>query len=143
LYIKLTLKREDTMKQLKLILIIAITFLMTPCAKALTSGMIIQETITGDMTERDPLNYAIDQQMYTTGGITFTYPTGWFSVPPYVQVSLIQNATHPTNITYTVEVTANSATSTSVTVYQITSGFVSEATNNTFIVQLLAIADPS
>jgi hypothetical protein len=131
------MKNRKNMKQLKLILIIAITFLTIPCS-AIITGMMIQETTTGDMTERDILNYAIDQQLYATGGITFTYPVGWFSAPPYVQVSVGQNEVHPTTETYVAEVSVNTSTGTTVMVYKVSSGVVTEAPDSTLIIYLLA-----
>ena len=128
------------MKQLKLIFIITITFLILPCSAAMITGFVTKEIITGNMIERDPLNFAVDQQNYTTGGVTFTYPAGWFTQPPLVQIAVIQNSAHPTTETFGAEVSANSTSSTTVMVYQVSSGgTVNEAPGSAITVCLLAI----
>ena len=130
------------MKQLKLIFITAITFLMIPCYGTMAAGFVTQMTETTNTIERDPLNYAIDQKSYTTGGVTFTYPAGWFTQPPFIQVTVIQNSAHSINETYEAEVCTNSAGSTMVMVYKVNFGIVSEAPNSSITVCLLAVADP-
>jgi hypothetical protein len=133
------------MKQLKCILVTLIAVYATPCYGTLTAGFVTQETITGNMTNRAQLFFASDGQNYTSGvgGITFSYPTNWFTVPPIVQVSVLQNAAHPTNITYVANITASSATTTTVMVYEISFGAVTEAPTNSVTVCLLAIEDPT
>ncbi len=129
------------MKQLKLILITAITFLMIPCYGMVT-GVVTQTTQTFDMASRSQLNYVIDQQNYTTGGATFTYPVGWFTQPPFIQIAVIQNIPHSTNETFGAEVSTNSAGSTTIMVYQVSFGVVSEAPDSSITVCLLAVANP-
>jgi hypothetical protein len=138
------MKNRKNMKQLKLIFIAAFTFLTIPCSGAQTTGIIIQEIITTGMTERVALNYVADQQAYTNGigGITFSYPVGWFNQPPFVQISIIQNAGHPTTQAYVAEVSANSTTSTTVMVYLVNSGVVNEAATSSVTVALWAVDDP-
>jgi hypothetical protein len=109
----------------------------------MAAGFIIQEIITPNMVSRSPLNYASEGQNYTTGGVTFSYPSGWFTLPPIVNVSILQNAPHSTNTTYVAELSANTATSTTVMVYQVSFGVVNEAPNNSVTVCLLAIEDPA
>ena len=125
-------------------LIIAIITVSTiPCYGSMAAGFIIQEIITPNMVSRSPLNYASEGQNYTTGGVTFSYPSGWFTLPPIVNVSILQNAPHSTNTTYVAELSANTATSTTVMVYQVSFGVVNEAPNNSVTVSLLAIEDPA
>lgn len=133
-----------TRKQMKrnFFLTSIIIFSTTACFGAMTTGFVIREIVTGDMIERDPLNYATDQQAYTTGGITFTYPSNWFTVPPFIQISVIQNSPHSTNEAYVAEVSANSAGATTVMVYHINFGVVTDAPSNSVTVCLLAFEDP-
>jgi hypothetical protein len=123
-------------------LITIITLSITSCY-GITTGVITQETVTSNMITLADLNYAADQQLYATGGITFTYPAGWFSAPPFVQVSVGQVETHPTTETYVAEVSVNTSTGTTVMVYKVSSGVVTEAPDSTLLIYLLAIADPS
>ena len=114
------------------------------CYGATAVGYIMQETILPTRIERAPLNYMDDFQNYTSGigGVTFNYPVGWFTQAPIVQISVQQNVPHATNLAYVVEVSANSTTSTTVMVYQVSSGFVSEATTGAISICLLAIDNP-
>lgn len=131
------------MKQLKFALLVLITLSASPCYGTLAAGFITREVITGNMTTRSQQFYASDGQNYTSGvgGIIFTYPAGWFTLPPIVQTSVLQNVSHSTNETYIAEISSNTATSTTIMVYQVSFGVVNEAPSNSVTVCLLAIAD--
>src|SRR6266446_2060760 len=101
------------MKQLTLLLA-GIISISTASCYGQVSGFIIQEIISADITERVELNYVSDEQPYTTGGVTFTYPVGWFTLPPMIQVSVAPTGPHPSTETYVAEVTTNTAGSTMV-----------------------------
>ena len=130
-------------KQSLYIFIILMIFSHISCYGIMASGSISSRSITTDMISINPLNYAVDQQLYATGGITFNYPAGWFSAPPFIQISVGQNEVHPTTETYVAEVSVNTATSTTVMVYKVSSGVVTEAPDSTLLVYLLALAMPS
>jgi len=89
------------------------------------------------------LPFLTDWQDYTAGGITFLYPPDLFATTPIVQVSLKQIAAHPSTETYTAEIVSTSPTSTTIMVYNITAGIVSEATTGSITVCLLAIDNPT
>jgi hypothetical protein len=131
------------MKQLKTTLIFITMLYAIPCY-GMEAGIIIQQTTIGDRTERSPLNIASDSQIYTEGigGVTFTYPSNWFTQAPIVQISLQQNSSHPNTLAYVAEVSANSISSTTIMVYQISSGFVTEAPTNSVTVCLFAVDNP-
>jgi len=59
----------------------------------------------------------LDQQLYTAGGITFTYPSCMFTNPPTVQVLIEPNPLNQ-NSNFLVEVITNSTTETVVMVYE-------------------------
>jgi hypothetical protein len=127
------------MKQLKFIIIVTI-FSILPCY-AIRRGYVIEEVMLPTRTESNPLNFASDTQAYTTGigGITFTYPVGWFNQPPIVQLAVQQDVAHPTSETFGAEIVSNSTTSTTVMVYEVNGGVVSEAPSGVVTVILLAI----
>lgn len=131
------------MKHLKLTLITVITFSAIPCYGIMVHGFLTHNIETASAIERSQLAYASDKQSYTSAvnGITFTYPTDLFKNPPIVQVSVKQNASHATTETYVAEVSENSVNSTTVMVYQVSSGVVTEAATNAITICLFAIDD--
>jgi hypothetical protein len=119
----------------------------TICYGAMTIGFITRMTITGNRMDQDLLHYAIQGQLYTNGGLTFTYPVGLFPQAPIVTVSLQPNGVVPMDTTYVAEITTNSATSTMITVKEIATispGVVSisEAATNDATIYLQAFEDP-
>jgi len=84
-----------------------------------------------------------DTQNYTTGGLIFTYPTNIFIASPIVQISVQPNAAHPDTETYTAEIISNSMTATTIMVYKVSGGIVTEAPNGSVMVNLLALANPA
>ena len=132
------------MKQSLYIFIIPIIFSHISCYGIIASGSISNRSITPNMISIYPLNYAFDQQDYTPGGLTFTYPSGWFTAPPVIFITIQQITTHATSFTYSAEVSSNSSTQTTITVYQITQlGIVNEAPTGAVKINLLALAMPS
>lgn len=111
------------------------------CYAQMSTGAITHNMAIGSGIRYLDLNFANDSQDYTSGGITFSYPTNLFTQPPCVQVSLQPNSAHPTTETFVAEVSTNSATATMITVYNINAGVVSEAANGSVTVCLLALAD--
>lgn len=112
------------------------------CYSAMTTATIVQEIITSSSITMSNLYVINDMQSYTTGGITFTYPVGLFTLPPIALVSVQSNISHPVTEAYVAEISANSASSTTIMLYRISSGVVSEAANGAAMISLLAIADP-
>ena len=109
-------------------------------------GIIERDVIDTNTTTRYHLPYVSDQQVYTFGGTTFTYPVGFFSQPPVVTVSVQPGSSHPSNQTYTVEISANSAASTTVMVYLVDTSIgasVNETSNGSVTIYLHAIEDPT
>lgn len=105
------------------------------------TGKFSQETVSGNTISHTPLYIISDNQNYTSGGITFTYPADLFSIPPVVQISVQQNTPHATDMAYVAEISANDPTATTVMVYQISAGVVSQAATNSVTVNLFAITD--
>jgi len=109
----------------------------------MTVGYVIQETILPTRTERAPLNFVSDSQPYITGGgVIFNYPVGWFTQAPIVTVTLQQDVSHPNNIAYVTEVSNNTPTSTTVMVYQVSTGVINEAPTGVMTVCLFALDKP-
>ena len=125
------------------ILSISLTFIL-PC-HAMMVGTIETNVDIDDSTERIPVSYANDAQLYTTGGVTFNYPVGLFAVTttPSVQVGIQPVVAHPTTETFVAEISANGPLSTTIMVYNLvtTLGVVSiaEAPNGSVTVYLMAI----
>jgi hypothetical protein len=133
------------MKQFNYIFILFITSFTISCYGTQTYGFITREIINNNITERSTLGYVSDGQSYTSGieGIIFTYPTNFFTTAPIVQLSILQNIPHSTTEAYVAEVSANSINSTTVMVYHISSGVVSEAPTGVVTVCLFAVDDPN
>ncbi len=129
------------MKQIKLIFLLSITLFSQHCCATMSVGYIIQNISANSSTTHINLAYATDWQGYTTGGITFNYPTGLFTQSPLIQVSISPTSSHPTTETFTAEVSANSDLSTTVMVYSVSGGVVSEAPASSINVYLFALAD--
>ena len=114
------------------------------CQAATLTGTITQNITTSSSITRSAAYIVSDEQIYTSGigGIVFTYPTDVFTLPPVVQISVKSNTPHPTTEAYVAEISANSATETTIMVYKISSGVITEAASNDISVCLLSIADP-
>jgi len=112
------------------------------CSSQMTAS-ITQDVNTSTMSTRSILYIVSDSQNYTTGGLTFTYPTGLFTLPPIVNISVQPNAAHPATETFVAEISSHSAGSTTVMVYQIIYGIIHEAPNGSVTINLLALADPA
>lgn len=130
------------MNHLMKLLTLTIILHNASCYSAMTTATIVQEIITSSSITMSNLYVINDMQSYTTGGITFTYPVGLFTLPPIALVSVQSNISHPVTEAYVAEISANSASSTTIMLYRISSGVVSEAANGAAMISLLAIADP-
>jgi hypothetical protein len=111
------------------------------CCAQMSVGAITHYMAIGSGIRYLDLNFASDSQNYTSGGVTFNYPTDLFTQPPRVQISPQPNSPHPTTETFVAEITTNSASATTITVYNINAGVVSEAANGSVTVYLFALAD--
>lgn len=132
----------EKMNHLMKLLTLTIILHNASCYSAMTTATIVQEIITSSSITMSNLYVINDMQSYTTGGITFTYPVGLFTLPPIALVSVQSNISHPVTEAYVAEISANSASSTTIMLYRISSGVVSEAANGAAMISLLAIADP-
>ena len=116
------------------------------CYPLMVTGSVTQNIITSTSETRKELYIISNFDNYTTGGLVVTYPVGLFTLPPVVQLSVQPTAPHASDSTYVAEISANSASSTTIMVYLIstTLGIVSvaEAPNGSVAVNLLAVADP-
>ncbi|HLX52442.1 MAG TPA: hypothetical protein VKR58_00780 [Aquella sp.] len=129
-------------------ILLMLHMISTPlCYGQLAYGIITQTVIDTDTIQRSDLDYVSDEQLYTTGGVIFTYPVGLFSVAPFINVSIQPTAPHGNTETFTVEVSANDANSATVMVYHLVTNAgvvsISEAPNGSVTVYFLAIADPT
>jgi len=108
-------------------------------------GFIMQTIVTPDSVQRSNLNYVSDEQTYVTGGVTFTYPVGLFSVAPFVNISIQPTTPHGNTQTFTAEISANSASSATVKVYHLVTNAglveISEAATGSVIIHFFAIGD--
>lgn len=99
----------------------------------MTIAKITVEIETDGVVERFPASIATDSLSYTNGGLVFTYPVDTYTVTPNVTIT-IRAAAHASSLTYTAELTSSSASSATVTVYKISGGTVTEASNGDVIV---------
>jgi hypothetical protein len=97
-------------------------------------------TALGQVTSLSPCQFASDREQYINGGLTFSYPDGlWINVPRVVATVELNGAASATT-TYSVVITSNSATSTTVMVYRIANGgIVTEADSNEVKVAIYAL----
>ncbi|HSC25160.1 MAG TPA: hypothetical protein VLB80_03015 [Candidatus Babeliales bacterium] len=124
---------------MKHIAILTILLIMqTFTCSGVMSVVTVTATITTDESiERFPAYVVSDQVSYVNGGLVFTYPTDIFTVAPTIRVA-IETPAHVSTITYTAEITLNSALSATITVYKIDSGVQTEAANGEVIVHFVA-----
>ena len=66
--------------------------------------------------DRTEIPYLIDEASYVTGGVTFTYPTNWFSMTPMVNVSIKINVPFLTTDTWSAVVVSSDVTQAHVSV---------------------------
>ena len=111
------------------------------CFGTQITGYMIGTVILNTRVERLVWNKLTDSQIYNTGGVTFVYPAGYFLIPPTIQVTLMQNIPHLITETFVAEVSVNSAISTTVMVYNVIAGIVTEAVPGSVTVYLLATQD--
>ena len=129
-------------------ILLILHMISTPlCYGQLSYGFITQTVINSDSIQMSDLNYVSDEQTYVTGGVTFTYPVGLFSVAPFINVSIQPTTVHGNTQTFTVEISANSATSATIKVYHLVTNAglveISEAAAGSVTIYFLAIADPT
>ncbi len=85
-------------------------------------------------------NWVKDKKSYVNGGVTFTYPDGFFSSAPHVFVTLeLTGMSYSDGITVTPLITANSNSSTTVRVNCYSEGPL-ELSDNEAIIHLYAEA---
>jgi hypothetical protein len=125
-----------------MILIIA-NFSTFICIADMSVGVVTQNITSNNSTKHVDLAFANDSQSYTTGGITFNYPNDLFTQSPFIQVSIKPNSPHSTTETFTAEISSCTASSTTIIIYNISAGIVSEAATNSVTVYLFALADPT
>jgi hypothetical protein len=97
--------------------------------------------VTGATGATGTTSYAASA-LYTAGGLTFNYPASFFSAAPVVQLTIRQNGSHVATTTFTAEVSANSATSTTVLAYRFVTTIavvsIAEAPTNSVFINLVA-----
>lgn len=118
------------------------TMALTRTPNSMRTGYIIKESSTGaGATQLSPLNYAAQTLSYTAGGITFTYPAGFFSAPPTVLISLtLTGLSYTTATTVVAMIASNSASSTTVRVNKATLASILEAGTNDVEISIFAVA---
>jgi len=114
-----------------------------------TTGLITQTSTFGGANTYVTSKLYVDTANYVNGGLTFTYPAGYWNFfgnisAPRVTVSVqLINPPSATD-TYTVVISSNSDTSTTVIVYRVSNGgAVAEANSDEVAVVLSAIQDLS
>lgn len=130
------------MKLIYTFCILHIMIFTTTCLGQLAYGNIERNIITTNTVEAHDLMFFSDRQIYTTGGLTFLYPTGLFSISPNIQISVQPVASHPATETYVAEISVSNNTDCTIMVYQVTAGVVNEAPDGSVIVHVWAIEDP-
>jgi hypothetical protein len=104
-------------------------------------GKFLQETASGSAITHTSIYIISDSQDYTGGGLTFSYPADLFNIAPVVQVSIQQNTPHATNMSYVAEISSNNPTETTVMVYEVHEGIISQAPTSSVTVNLFAVTD--
>lgn len=132
------------MKTTNLILILLISIVSF---KSITPQMIgyIQEQVyeTPYRYTTENVNYFLDEASYVSGGLTFTYPTSWFSVTPMVNVSLTLNlAPFSAASSYSAVIQTSTAASVTIRVLKTTLGIVTEANSGDVSVTINAYGQP-
>ena len=131
-------KRKLNMKKYTILLPL-ISLLSIYVTQAQEVGFIIKETTTGSVTIKSPLYYVADVQNYTAGGITFVYPTDWFSGAPMVDVAIeLTGMAYSSTATISACITSNSAGQTVVRVNINDNGYISEASTGDVNIHLYA-----
>ena len=109
-----------------LILITALTLQNITSYSVMTIAKITVEIEADGMIQRFPSTIATEELSYVAGGVVFNYPIDTYTIAPNVAIT-VAAAPHASSITYTAELTANSTTSSTVRVYKISGGSVTEA----------------
>jgi hypothetical protein len=141
---------------MKRIICAALILIQTHISAEPTTGFILQDALQNGpfdgITQRYTSRFYSDTASYVNsgaGGLTFTYPTDYWNFfgnisAPRVCVSIQLNNAPLLDETYSVVVTSNSDTSTTVMVYRIVNGgFVLEASSGEVTVTLYAVQDLS
>jgi len=123
------------------IILMSTNFSISLCFATMSVGLVTQNITLNSSISHVNLAFASDSQNYMAGGITFNYPNDLFTQSPFVHISLQPNSSHNATETFTAEISTNNASSTTVTIYNISAGVVSEASTNSVTVYLLALAD--
>ena len=64
----------------------------TICNGVMAYGTIERDVIDTTTISRFPLHFFSDDQLYTSGGVTFVFPVGLFSSTPRIQASISLNS---------------------------------------------------
>ncbi len=96
-----------------------------------------------DNNNHAPLSVYTDAQSYTQGGLTFTYPAGWFKETPKVKLGLEAGSlTNLDSVIVTTIITSNMAEQLTVRVNIFDGSTVREAKTGEVIVHMAAHANP-
>lgn len=126
------------------LILVVITF--SDMKADLITGQIVGEDIVSTSNPKGILqrllNWASDQENYISGvgGLTFTYPTGLFLNSPDVIITIQSLIGNPINmLSYCI--VSNSPTSTTVSVFELVGGLLTEVPDNTIKVHIYAVGE--
>lgn len=105
-------------------------------------GTLPNEKKVGNLTYRKKLHYVCDQASYINGGITFNYPSGTFSTPPMVNVSIKLTDSLDADVTWSPVIVSSTHSGVTVGVTRSSSTEHREATTNEVEVTIYAIGQP-
>lgn len=109
----------------------------------MSTGRFYEEIQVASHIELEQMPFAIEKLDYTASGVTFTYPTDYFSAPPMVRVSIeLKNLTYSSSDILTFCVTSNTASQTTVRVNKGNLSGIMEAATDDVTVHLFAVGHP-
>ena len=127
------------MKRLLTLLCATLLIQTFGCYSEMLIGSLTQEIETTTSITRKRLRFAADEKDYINGGITFNYPTGCFSVPPTVRITIETKIGYSSTELMSPCITSNNATQTTVRVNKGTTASISEASTDDVCVHIFAV----
>jgi len=130
----------------RIILILGLTFSLGTTWTSVSDtieGLLTQVVNSGGLTSYYNAPFVITSLMYTPGGITFSFPTGFFVETPYVFVSLIYQGASDTMSRYDYVAYNRSETGITIMVYDTVTGLEVSSSSLIEVDIFATAADPN
>lgn len=123
----------------KLMIIALLSFISNSYMYSL-EGTINTMVYSPGMITAQNINYFTNEQDYVNGGISFTYPPGFYAAPPFIwAIAELKNLTYATDRIISTQVVSNSTSGCTIRVNVNNNGTIAEAATDDVTVNIIAL----